>query len=286
MATQIATTIKLLHETKVKQRQIQEVAGPFNTAESCLHQHYNHTSQLLHHHASSAIASSSSASSTSVNTTQLHHSNSTNIMHHHHHNSSISGLEKQILLRQTRELLLERHYEQTQRLTSMSSSISQEESLSLFDEDDDNMTGFDSSINNASRCQVDAHNQFRSSTSQKKQRNLSPQRKRIYKSNIADTSGTTAAIPAASTSTVGAADVRAPAPPPNSPSFLLKSQQQQQAYMSHTSSNSSLCSSQGEAMMCGIVAQPACHDNNINEAGGGFGQPQQAFQVTKRARYL
>lgn len=50
---------------------------------------------------------------------------------------SVSYLEKQILLKQTRELLLVKHQEQSQRLNSMSSATSQEESyFSNYDEDD------------------------------------------------------------------------------------------------------------------------------------------------------
>jgi len=274
VANQIAKTIKMLHTTKVKQ---QLVVSPGPTSDTWptfdqnqftstynLNQNSQHNSQhnFQHNFNNSSWAnnnsSSSSPSSSTFNTSNLT-SNSTNNHHPHssnHPNSSTnphssiypsfstnhsnaSYLEKQILLKQTRELLLEK---QQKLNNSICSSVGHEESSSTslsstcftISGEENGESGENFKNEEVNDCMEDDDDAFSPV--------LSPGRKRNYTPNVDGFSKKDTAQVTARTSLLEI-PTKNPIPPPNSPSLTINRHSFQNSTISATSSASSLCSS-------------------------------------------
>ena len=235
----------MLHTTKVKQ---QLVVSPRPTTsdtwptfdQNQFTSNYNLNSQQNFQHNFNSSWANNTGSTSTFNTSNLT-SNSTN--HHHPHSStthssnhssfstnhSASYLEKQILLKQTRELLLEK---QQKLNNSICSSVGHEESSSTsLSSTCFTISGEESGEN----CKNGVNDCMEDDDDANFSPVLSPGRKRNYTPNVDGFSKKDTAQVTAQTSLLELpTKIPAPIPPPNSPSLMVNNHRFQNSAISAT----------------------------------------------------
>lgn len=273
----------MLHTTKVKQQLVGPGPATSDTwptfDQNQFTSTYNLNSQQnFQHNFNSSLAnnnSSSSSSSSTFNTSNLtsnlksHPSPHSSITSTHSsfyssfspNQSNASYLEKQLLLKHTRELLLEK---QQKLNNSICSSVGHEESSST----SLSSTCFAISVEeNSEHCRNDLNDCMDDTEDAAADFSpvLSPGRKRNYTPNVDGFSKKDTAQVTAQTSTLILelpTRIPAPIPPPNSPSLMMNRHQFQNSTISATSSASSLCSSAEGGCFANISST---NDFNLNK---------------------